>query len=177
VGGGIVRLLVFAINDTLFGIDINNTEFLEDYEHINIVSIPSDREYILGIGIIRGEIIPLIDIANVLGIEDSNYDKVVVVRIKNKTGKEGYVGLVTGKVHGIFIIEEEQIRESSFEFSNVTNHYVLYKNEEVIQILDIAKFLGKLNIGLWSENDFEIIPEHVVGMEYEKTIPLSSINN
>lgn len=73
------KFIVFSLDDEDYGIDLDHIE--EIIRHITITNVPSSPEDILGVTKVRDEIIPVIDIKNILGIGqmDDDRDEVIIM--------------------------------------------------------------------------------------------------
>jgi chemotaxis signal transduction protein len=103
------RYSVFSISDKLFGIEISYIKEVLKIPKITV--LPNVDSHVLGVFNLRGTIIPLIDLRNVLGLtmsKRSDSDMVVLM--------EGYkmlMGIIVEKVMDFANVEDIKIQISS----------------------------------------------------------------
>jgi two-component system chemotaxis response regulator CheV len=138
-----LEIVEFSVSNNRFGINV-----IKVREIINpspIVSIPHSHPSIEGIMEIRGEILPVINMARVLGYPDSNQlaqDKLIVSEFNQQK--------VIFHVHGVDKINRiswEQIEKPTDLYQNAENQIigVIRKEDGMILLLDFEKILMDIN--------------------------------
>ena len=132
------QILVFKINNELYGIDI-----LKVQEILNFMPptpIPNCPDYLKGIINLRGTIILVIDLRTRFRFDEPmNADNcvIVVVAIGNKK-----YGLVVDSVSDVLTINPDNIQEDIDIHAGVDSRYIIglvKSNEQMIILVDIDK--------------------------------------
>jgi purine-binding chemotaxis protein CheW len=90
------RLLVFLLESKHFGIELTKIKEITDL--IPTTRLPGSRDYVKGLGNLRGEIIPIISLRERLHIGGNECGKQLIVVF----GKEINYGLLIDKIQGIY---------------------------------------------------------------------------
>lgn len=136
------QILVFKINNELYGIDILKVQEILNF--IQPTPIPNCPDYLKGIINLRGTIILVIDLRTRFHFEEPmNPDNcvIVVVAIGNKK-----YGLVVDSVSDVLTINEEDIQEDIDINSGIDNRYItglVKANEQMIILVNIDKVFLK----------------------------------
>ena len=130
------QILVFNINNELYGIDILKVQEILNF--IQPTPIPNCPDYLKGIINLRGTIILVIDLRARFHFDspmDPNNCVIVVVAIGNKK-----YGLVVDSVSDVLTINEENIQEDIDIHSGIDNRYIMglvKANEQMIILVNI----------------------------------------
>ena len=136
------QILVFNINNELYGIDILKVQEILNF--IQPTPIPNCPDYLKGIINLRGTIILVIDLRARFHFDspmDPNNCVIVVVAIGNKK-----YGLVVDSVSDVLTINEENIQEDIDIHSGIDNRYIMglvKANEQMIILVNIYKVFLK----------------------------------
>lgn len=136
------QILVFNINNELYGIDILKVQEILNF--IQPTPIPNCPNYLKGIINLRGTIILVIDLRARFHFDspmDPNNCVIVVVAIGNKK-----YGLVVDSVSDVLTINEENIQEDIDIHSGIDNRYIMglvKANEQMIILVNIDKVFLK----------------------------------
>lgn len=136
------QILVFKINNELYGIDILKVQEILNF--IQPTPIPNCPDYLKGIINLRGTIILVIDLRARFHFEEPmNPDNcvIVVVAIGNKK-----YGLVVDSVSDVLTINEDDIQEDIDINSGIDNRYItglVKANEQMIILVNIDKVFLK----------------------------------
>ncbi len=132
------QILVFNINNELYGIDILKVQEILNF--IQPTPIPNCPDYLKGIINLRGTIILVIDLRARFHFSapmDPNNCVIVVVAIGNKK-----YGLVVDSVSDVLTINEGNIQEDIDIHSGIDNRYIMglvKANEQMIILVNIDK--------------------------------------
>ena len=132
------QILVFNINNELYGIDILKVQEILNF--IQPTPIPNCPNYFKGIINLRGTIILVIDLRSRFHFDapmDPNNCVIVVVSIGNKK-----YGLVVDSVSDVLTINEDNIQEDIDIHSGIDNRYIMglvKANEQMIILVNIDK--------------------------------------
>ena len=136
------QILVFNINNELYGIDILKVQEILNF--IQPTPIPNCPDYLKGIINLRGTIILVIDLRARFHFDapmDPDNCVIVVVAIGNKK-----YGLVVDSVSDVLTINEENIQEDIDIHSGIDNRYIMglvKANEQMIILVNIDKVFLK----------------------------------
>ena len=136
------QILVFNINNELYGIDILKVQEILNF--IQPTPIPNCPDYLKGIINLRGTIILVIDLRARFHFDspmEPNNCVIVVVAIGNKK-----YGLVVDSVSDVLTINEENIQEDIDIHSGIDNRYIMglvKANEQMIILVNIDKVFLK----------------------------------
>lgn len=136
------QILVFNINNELYGIDILKVQEILNF--IQPTPIPNCHDYLKGIINLRGTIILVIDLRARFHFDapmDPENCVIVVVAIGNKK-----YGLVVDSVSDVLTINENDIQEDIDINSGIDNRYItglVKANEQMIILVNIDKVFLK----------------------------------
>lgn len=110
-------------------------------------SMPDAEAYIMGVINLRGEVLPLMNLAAKLGLETPEINErsvIIVVEIGKQT-----VGLLVDSVSNIIAPSPDKIKEPPEAARNGENSYVsalTLVEEEIVRILDLSPMLPKMSL-------------------------------
>jgi purine-binding chemotaxis protein CheW len=149
------RVIAFLINEELIGIDIKNV--IKITKKLDITPVPKTPSHILGVMNLRGNIVPVVNLKQILNLperdmddDENNKNKHEFILIIDST--LGNVGLLIDKVIGAVAIKEEEIQPtpiSSLDIdSKFTTGVVIVKDENhkkrnLLILLNINKLFEK----------------------------------
>lgn len=135
------QFVIFKLDTEHYGIKIDNVETIE--RNMEITRVPKTQTYIRGVINLRGEIVPIIDLRERLGLPRKEHDsetRIIVNKIQDLL--IGYIVDATSEVKEIL---PEQIDYTNFE-ENQTQTFVRGIGKidgRMIILLDIDKILEK----------------------------------
>ncbi len=138
-----LEIVEFSVGNNKFGINVIKVR--EIINPIPVVSIPHAHNYIEGIIEIRGEILPVINMARVLGYPDSEQpemDKYIVTEFNMQK--------VIFHVHGVDKIHRiswQQIEKPTNLYQNLDSQLIgiIRKEDGIILLLDFEKIVVDIN--------------------------------
>lgn len=141
----IKNLAIVVLNDELFGVDLENIREFTSIEQV--VPVPCCPSHIIGNMNLRGEILTLVDICQLLNLPPINLFKVsqlVVVEVE-----QFRVGIAIQKVRDTIAVDAQKI--DAVPAANYSDRREYYKGtlpyqDKIISILDIAKMLRDDNL-------------------------------
>ena len=154
-----MQIVVFKIDDQSFGLSL---ESVEEVIHIVETSpIPQMSKYIHGIINFRGEIIPVVNIRVLFGIDDKEpelSDQLIITKTKSRK-----LAILVDSTQDVFNLNESDIIESDQILYNMKYIKGVVKLEnEMVLINDIEEFLTPENIKLLEdviENEEEFLKQ------------------
>lgn len=136
------QILVFKINNELYGIDILKVQEILSYMQPS--PIPNSPEYLKGIINLRGTIILVIDLRARFHFEEpTDYENCVIIVVA--IGDKKY-GLVVDSVSDVLTINNENIQEDIDMHAGIDSRYIMglaKANEQMIILVDIDKIFKR----------------------------------
>lgn len=135
------QFVIFKLDTEYYGIRIDNIETIE--RNMEITRVPKTQSYIQGVINLRGEIVPIIDLRERLGLPRKEYDsetRIIVNKIQDLL-----IGYIVDSTSEVKEIPAEQIDYTNLE-ENQNQTFVrgLGKIDgRMIILLDIDKILEK----------------------------------
>lgn len=138
-----LEVMEFKVKNVVYGINILKVREIVQAQTCTVM--PKSHPYIMGVGQIRGEVIPVIDLGKVLGAEEKAVEKegFWIVTEMNQNVVAFHVDSVTG----IIRLSWEDIQSPSSMVTNDESSIVgLIKLEDkIISLLDFEKILTEIN--------------------------------
>lgn len=135
----------------VFVFGVGGQEVAFDVEHVSIViektditPVPRAKKNVLGVMNLRGRIVPVIDLAALLGLSstDSSEGKIVVVNYEDVE-----TGFLVEKVRGVMRVSSEEVEKiQKFESFGEKAKGIIKKGEQLIVHLSIGKILEELTM-------------------------------
>ncbi|MGE5627233.1 MAG: chemotaxis protein [Solirubrobacterales bacterium] len=141
-GTGELEILEFLIGKRIYAINVIKVKEVIDVKEENITKLPNAHAAIAGLLLVRGEIIPLIDLKFVLENQHKSENRFrVIVCEFNKVKVAFYIDDIVG-VHRIKwdqILKPEDLTANSLVIGNIIF------NEKIILMLDFEKIVTDIN--------------------------------
>ena len=136
------QVAILQLGTEYYALDIMKVNTIRDYETPN--RIPHPKSFVKGVINLRGQVVPILDLREILGYEeDSNNDKRKIIIIEND---EELLGLIIDEVLSISHIEDSQIEELDkvgfTDFVDVIEAVAKF-DDMLVAILSIPKILEK----------------------------------
>lgn len=132
----IVEVISFRLGDEIYGVKIDYVR--EILKPLEITPVPRTPSYLKGVTSLRGEIIPVFDLKERLGLEGIQQDKkrrILILSIRNET-----IGAVIDEVLGVIKLLRESIDSTPTIITGIEADFL-----EGISLVD-DRFIGLLNI-------------------------------
>ena len=143
----ISRFSIFIIAEKLFGIELSNVNEVITLPKVS--KIPSSPNNILGVFNLRGTILTLLEISEIIGIEvqDSDENMVLIVEDVNQQ-----MGILVEKVLDVINVEESEIQLPSRDMPpKMAKNIIGYYEKEgmgTINLLNLKELLASNNFSL-----------------------------
>lgn len=136
------QVAILKLGTEYYALDIMKVNTIRDYETPN--RIPHSKTFVKGVINLRGQIVPILDLREILGYEeDVNNDKRKIIIIENE---DELLGLIIDEVLSISHIEDSQIEELDkvgfTDFADVIESVAKF-DDKLVAILSIPKILEK----------------------------------
>ena len=137
--GQAIKVAVFKIGEENFGIEI--TRVVEILNTQKVYSLPELPEFLSGVIIVRGEVIPLLDLKSRFGIK-SPQTKELIILVRYDSEK---IGLLVDEIKEILSFGPGEITSPPTIFKGLKKKYLTgigKKDERIIILLNIDYLLS-----------------------------------
>lgn len=136
-----MQFVIFTLDKTMYGVDIMKVQ--EIIKMSEITKIPNSDKSVIGVVNLRGKIIPVLDIGEMLGREPSEVNSKWKILIMKKDG--GNIGALVENISEVKKIESSVIEEppESLIDKNRALSGIAKKDEKLYMILDIDRLFIK----------------------------------
>ncbi|WAM32122.1 chemotaxis protein CheW [Caldicellulosiruptor naganoensis] len=133
------QYLIFRLADEYYGLLVS---FIENIEKMMpITRVPNTKEYIKGVINLRGEIVPVIDLREKIGVPKEEFGdetRILIVNWKN----EFKVGLIIDEVLDVVYLSKEDV-DSATKDRNEFSFTIAKYNNMLINIINLEDVLFK----------------------------------
>lgn len=149
------KYLTFALGPEEYGLEILKVR--EIIGHMSITAVPQTPEYVEGVINLRGQVIPVVDIRTLFGMEPKEItDETCIIVVEVKRGSRTFsTGVVVDQVSEVLDIKGECIEEAPHLGASVNTDFIMGMgkvNDAVKILLDIDKVLGCSELTALQEN-------------------------
>ncbi|WP_039763774.1 MULTISPECIES: chemotaxis protein CheW [unclassified Caldicellulosiruptor] len=131
------QYLIFRLADEYYGLLVS---FIENIEKMMpITRVPNTKEYIKGVVNLRGEIVPVIDLREKIGVKKEEFGeetRILIVNWKN----EFKVGLIIDEVLDVVYLTKEDFDSATRDRNEFTFSIAKYNNV-LINIINLEDVL------------------------------------
>lgn len=142
--GNDIELLSFLVGGQDYSVDIMSVREIRG--GAQATSLPHSPSYVRGVINLRGTVLPIMDLAKRLGMQNNQQDDrnvIIVVAIKERT-----VGLIVDAVSDILSISEDELQPPPEMQADQDRNFVsalTIVDERMIRILDLNAVLPEAN--------------------------------
>lgn len=138
------QYVIFNLNNEEYAVDIVKIYEINRLKEFTISRVPKVPGYIEGIINLRGEVVPVVNISKIMGVQgDSleNCSRIIILKIK-----ETLIGVMVNSISEVIEFNDNEISEPHEEIKNKNGCITSIgrKGNRIIFILDLEKVL---NIG------------------------------
>ena len=154
----ITQLVSFTVGADKFAVEISDIHEINRFEHIN--RIPDLPAHFLGVIDLRGTVIPVVNLADKLGIQNQDISKDTRIIIVGFNGDK--IGILVDGVSEVIRISTGSLERPSSVFKSLNSEYIcgiIRNNKQLIIVLDLPK-LFKDYFTIFSEQT-QIISEEI----------------
>lgn len=140
------EILTFFIDEKLFGIEIQKVKEISRKVEYGIV--PDSETYIVGLLNLRGQIVTLLDIIDIIDSKNVNKEipnKVNAIILKKNFNTDDQVGFVIDEAVGVVEVSEESKERVPANLDEIKSNYiknVVKLKDNLLLILDVEKILS-----------------------------------
>lgn len=134
------KYVIFKLENEFYGINIENVRSIERVQ--NCTRVPNAPPYVKGVINLRGEVIPIIDLREKIGLaikEVDNNSRIIIVSVN-----ELIVGLIVDSSSEVLEVNKEKIDRPPTSGENEAEGYIrgIGKDEKrLIILIDLEKLL------------------------------------
>ena len=130
-----MQVVVFKLKDEQFAVETSKVQSINDI--MEITRVPNAPEYIKGLVNLRGNVISLLDINLLLGIEkDYNQDNIIILEMRDEL-----VGITVDLVEEVLDVEEDIIEKVEEVKRNSYIKGIINFKDRIITLIDIDKLI------------------------------------
>jgi purine-binding chemotaxis protein CheW len=136
------QFIIACLGTEQFGIDISYIESIIVMQPIT--RVPKSQPYYLGVINLRGDVIPVMSLANKLGKEQKDFTPVSRIIIVKPDKQAAPAGIIVDEVREVAAIEESEIKPMSYDESDERVSYsngVAKYMDDLINLLNIPGIL------------------------------------
>ncbi|MFC1769532.1 chemotaxis protein CheW [Nitrospirota bacterium] len=130
--------LIFRIWETRFAVDVGKV--VEVMNPVGLDPIPEMPDFVVGLKDVRGEMIPIVDMRDRMGVAPSTKrDRMFTINVDGDK-----VGLIVDDVLGVQLIDTDDVRRPPVLFRGLKKKFMeglCGQKDEVIVLLNIEKIL------------------------------------
>ncbi len=146
------QMVTFTLGKETFGL---TTEYLQEIVRLpNIIRAPNVVKSITGIGNLRGDILPFVDLRNRLGMSEVDHDKLTRILVLNFS--DTLVGLIVDSVLEVISFEKETLSAPPVGLISVDSQFLkgviqTKEDEKLILVLEEKEILPEIDMNVLNE--------------------------
>lgn len=150
------QFLTFCLGQEYFGMELHQTR--EILEYSNVTDVPLMPDFMAGVINLRGEVVPVIDLALRLGRDPIKIHKrtcVVIVEL-HSFDQEYVLGLLVDSVSEVLELDDSDIEDAPSFGARIKAEFILgiaKKDEEFVVLLDAEKTLSPVELASLVESE------------------------
>jgi purine-binding chemotaxis protein CheW len=106
-----IQLCIFELSDRLFGLSISDVQEIDDMENKEITPVPKTPHFLRGVINLRGNIVPIVDIREILNLPvkpPSRESRMMILNIKKVR-----IGIIVDAISEVTHIEKREVQPES----------------------------------------------------------------
>ena len=137
VFAGVVQYIKVEMGVETFGIDISYVDNIVRMQHIT--RVPDTPSYIKGVINLRGEIIPIMNLRLIMGldeIDETKATRIIIIKME----QVGKLGLIVDCVKEVISLSEDQMEATKYDKKDDSQHFVSAVGkvgDSIISLLDL----------------------------------------
>jgi purine-binding chemotaxis protein CheW len=144
------QYLTFGLGDEFFALEIAKVHEVMDVSHIT--KVPRMPRFMRGVINLRGNVVPVVDLRMVLGMEEAQttVDSCIIIAEVILEGEGIQLGALADSVSEVAEIDPSEIQAPSRLGTRVNTEFIKgmgRRNDDFVIILDIDKVLNKTDMG------------------------------
>ena len=137
------KLVEFLLGDVSYAVPMSNV--LEIQRIPPVTSIPNVPEWVQGVCSLRGEIISVVDLCCLLGLESRGFAQSRRIMVVRSCKQDLTTGLIVDRVLGIRNLVDEQVRKPTAPVNDRVTTYlrgVVDLSDRLLAVLDLDRLLA-----------------------------------
>lgn len=132
----------FFLGDTAFGVPLQNAKEIDYLPEVT--PLPNLPQWVLGICSLRGDLVSVVDIGQVIGIETRHVDtvkKLILVQ-----DEDVQTALLVDKIQGMMFVDEEH-QQDDIRMAPGLAEFVriaVASDQQTVHLLDVQKVMGAI---------------------------------
>jgi len=141
------QFLTFVLGGEYYGVEILQVQEIKAWTPVT--KVPNTPASIKGVLNLRGEIVPIIDMRSLFGMESSSYTSltvIIVLSLEDETGKQRTLGIVADSVSDVVDIADEDIKVTPELGNDIKTDFiknVATSDNKMVMLLDIMLLLDR----------------------------------
>jgi purine-binding chemotaxis protein CheW len=136
--GNVQQFLTFVLNDETYGVGILHIREIIEYDNLTVVPLMPD--FISGVINLRGNVVPVVNLARRFGHEAKEIGKrtsIVIIDIKDTEGESVEVGMVVDVVNEVIELAESDIAAAPTFSAKIRTDFIqgMGKIDDTLMIL------------------------------------------
>lgn len=106
-----IQLCIFELSDRLFGLSISDVQEIDDLEGAEITPVPRTPHFLRGVINLRGNIVPIVDIREILNLPlkpPTRESRMMILNIRKVR-----IGIIVDAISEVTRIEKREIQSES----------------------------------------------------------------
>lgn len=130
-----MQVVIFKLKDEEFGVETSKVQNIGD--NMSITRVPKSPSFIKGLVNLRGNVITLLDINLLLGIDNDNEStNTIILKLE-----EEEIGITVDEVKEVLEVDENVIERNSVEDENSYIKGILNFKDRIVTLIDVAELL------------------------------------
>lgn len=130
-----MQVVIFKLKDEEFGVETSKVQNIGD--NMTITRVPKSPAFIKGLVNLRGNVITLLDINLLLGIDNDNEStNTIILKLE-----EEEIGITVDEVKEVLEVDENVVERNSVEDGNSYIIGILNFKDRIVTLIDVAKLL------------------------------------
>ncbi|HEY8889420.1 MAG TPA: chemotaxis protein CheW [Clostridium sp.] len=131
-----MQVVVFKVNEEQFAVEASIVQSINDM--MEITKVPKSAAYIKGLINLRGNIISLLDINLLLGIEKGTMEQenIIILNLKEES-----VGVTVDQVDEVLEIEENIIEKLETDKTKAYIKGIINFKDRIVTLIDIGRLI------------------------------------
>ena len=145
----LTSILSFFISKEIFAFDTDTVRNI--LEPGKITPVPNTKDFFMGVINLHGNIIPVVDLRKIMGINDAQINKdTVIVVVSNDGQNDSLIGMIVDGVKEVISLTEDYaLQDTIIETNdrsslNITFKGTLRLNDSFIHIINLDDLVGEI---------------------------------
>jgi len=142
-----IQLCIFELSDRLFGLNISDVQEIDDMENAEFTPVPRTPHFLRGVINLRGNIVPIVDIREVLNLPLKSPSRESRIMILNM--KKVRIGILVDAISEVTRIEKREVQPESEQIGISDGQFIAniiqYKDDFLV-LLDLENLYHAIQL-------------------------------